>query len=91
MAQHKSAEKRARQSNKHRAVNREIKSEVKTLLKKAKTETDKEKATAAMKDATSALDKLAAKGIIHKRKAANQKSKLAKHLNKLSTPPAQAA
>ena len=91
MAQHKSAEKRARQSNKHRAVNREIKSEVKTLLKKAKTEIDKEKATAAMKEATSALDKLAAKGIIHKRKAANQKSKLAKHLNKLSTPPAQAA
>ena len=91
MAQHKSAEKRARQSNKRRAVNRGIKSEVKTLLKKAKTETDKDKAAAAMKEATSTLDKLAAKGIIHKRKAANQKSKLAKHINKLNTPPAQTA
>lgn len=91
MAQHKSAEKRARQTVKRRAVNRELKSEVKTVLKKAKTETDKEKAAAALKAASSTLDKLAAKGIIHKKKAANQKSKLARHLNKLSTPPKEAA
>ncbi len=91
MAQHKSAEKRARQSEKRRAVNRELKSEVKTILKKAKSETDKEKAAVAMKAASSTLDKLASKGIIHKNKAANQKAKLAKHLNKLNKPSTDAA
>lgn len=91
MAQHKSAEKRARQSVKRRAVNRELKSEVKTTLKRAKGETDKEKAAAAMKAASSTLDKLVSKGIIHKNKASNQKSKLAKHLNKLSKTASDAA
>ena len=83
MAQHKSAEKRARQSVKRRAVNKEEKSEMKTLLKKVRIEKDKEKASAALKEAVSVLDKLASKGLIHKNKAANQKSKLTKHVNKL--------
>ena len=91
MAQHKSAEKRARQTAKQRAVNRELKSEVRTTLKKAKGEQDKDKAAAAMKEASSTLDRLASKGIIHKNKAANQKSKIAKHLNKLSKPSTEAA
>jgi small subunit ribosomal protein S20 len=83
MAQHKSAEKRARQSIKRRTVNKEEKSEMKTLLKKVRAEKDKEKASAALKEAVSTLDKLASKGLIHKNKAANQKSKLTKHVNKL--------
>ncbi len=83
MAQHKSAEKRARQSLKRRVVNKEAKSEMKTLLKKVRTEKDKEKASSALKEAVSSLDKLASKGLIHKNKAANQKSKLTKHVNKL--------
>lgn len=83
MAQHKSAEKRTRQSQKRRAVNREEKSEMKTLLKKVRTETDKEKATAALKEVVSTLDKLASKRLIHKNKAANQKAKLTKLVNKL--------
>lgn len=87
MAQHKSAEKRARQSTGRRSVNRELKSEVKTSVRKAKSETDKEKAAAAMKKAFSTLDKLASKGVIHKNKAANQKRQLAKHINKLGNPP----
>ena len=91
MAQHKSAKKRARQNPKRRAVNKEAKSEMKTLLKKVHTEKDKEKAATALKEAVSSLDKLASKGVIHKNKAANQKSKLTKHVNKLSTPPTQAA
>lgn len=91
MAQHKSAVKRARQSAKRRAVNVQLKSEVKTVLKTARTETDKEKAAVALKEAVSTLDKLASKGIIHRNKAANQKSKLVKHLNKLNNPPAAGA
>ena len=88
MAQHKSAEKRARQSLKKRAVNRETKSEMKTLLKKVRGEKDQEKASVALKEAVSSLDKLASKGKIHKNKASNEKSKLTKFVNKLATTPA---
>lgn len=84
MAQHKSAEKRARQSAVRRTANKEAKSEMKTLLKKVRAEKDKEKAAGALKEAVSTLDKLASKGLIHKNKASNQKSKLTKHVNKLS-------
>ncbi len=83
MAQHKSAEKRARQSAKLREVNKQSKSEMKTLLKKVRGEKDKEKAAASLKEAVSALDKLASKGLVHKNKAANQKSKLTKFVNKI--------
>jgi len=89
MAQHKSAEKRARQSAGRRAVNKESKSEMKTLLKKVREEKDKDKAAASLKGAVSALDKLASKGLIHKNKAANQKSKLTRLVNKLNATPAQ--
>jgi small subunit ribosomal protein S20 len=85
MAQHKSAEKRARQSAKRRTINKEKKSEMKTLLRNVTTEKDKEKAAGALKEAVSTLDKLASKGLIHKNKAANQKARLAKLVNKLST------
>ncbi|HEY9166517.1 MAG TPA: 30S ribosomal protein S20 [Candidatus Kryptonia bacterium] len=88
MAQHKSAEKRARRSTSRRKFNKEVKSELKTLVKKVRSENDKTKAGAALNAAVSSLDKLAAKGLIHKNKAANQKSKLTKLVNKLSTPPA---
>jgi len=84
MAQHKSAEKRARQSLKRRTADREKKSEMKTLLKNVRTEKDKSKASDALKKAVSTLDKLASKGLIHKNKAANQKSKLTKFVNKLT-------
>ncbi len=85
MAQHKSAIKRTRQSQKRRAANREGRSEMKTLLKKVRAEKDKEKAAVALKEAVSTLDRLASKGLIHKNKAANQKAKLTKHVNKLSS------
>jgi len=83
MAQHKSAEKRARQSTNRRAVNRVAKSEMKTLLKNVRSEKDKEKAATSLKEAVSTLDKLASKGLIHKNKAANQKAKLTKLVNKI--------
>ncbi len=83
MAQHKSAEKRARQSARRRGVNKVAKSEMKTLLKNVRSEKDKVKASVALAAAVSTLDKLASKGLIHKNKAANQKSKLTKSVNKL--------
>ena len=45
--------------------------------------TDKTEATAAYNKVSSMLDRLAGKNVISKNKAANLKSKLAKHLNKI--------
>ena len=36
------------------------------------------------KDAFKIIDKVASKGVIHKNKAANQKSRISRHLNSLS-------
>jgi len=83
MATHKSAIKRHKQSLKRRATNRARKSELKTLIKKVRTAQDKETARAAYNKVVSLLDKLATKGIIHKNKASNQKSRLALFINKL--------
>ncbi|MGB9663776.1 MAG: 30S ribosomal protein S20 [Ignavibacteria bacterium] len=83
MATHKSAIKRHKQSLKRRAMNRARKSELKTWIKKIRTAPDKETAKAAYNKVVSLLDKLATKGIIHKNKASNQKSKLALFINKL--------
>lgn len=84
MATHKSAEKRHRQSLKKKAINKQRKSELKTTVKLVRTAKDKETAEKELKKAVSALDKMASKKIIHKNKAANQKSKLTRRINKLS-------
>lgn len=83
MATHKSAIKRHRQSLKRRAANREKKSELKTAIKKVRTAQNREAALQAFNTVVSLLDKLATKGLIHKNKASNQKSRLAKFINKL--------
>ena len=44
---------------------------------------DKEQVTAAFNKVSSMLEHLASKGVISKNKAANLKSKLAKHVNKV--------
>jgi len=83
MPQHKSAIKRVRQNEKRRKHNQPQRSKMKTLVKKALDTTDKEQARGAVKEATSYLDKMAAKGMIHDNFAARRKSKLARHLNNL--------
>jgi len=81
MAQHKSAEKRARQSVRRHARNKAYLSRLKTLMKKVRSSKDKENAATALKVAVKTLDQLAAKGVIHKNTAANQKSRLTKFVN----------
>ncbi|MCA0269150.1 MAG: 30S ribosomal protein S20 [Bacteroidetes bacterium] len=76
MPQHKSAEKRVRQTEKRRTRNRLHRSRMRTLLKKLVATTDKAEATDLLNTAKAYLDRLAAKGIIHKNKAANTKSAL---------------
>jgi len=78
MAQHKSAQKRSRQNIKRHTRNKAALSRVKTLVRNVRNAKEKEKAAAALKIAVKTLDQLAAKGVIHKNKAANQKSSLTK-------------
>ena len=83
MPQHKSAVKRVRQNEKRRLHNKDQKTRVRTLMKKLRATDDKEEAEALLNDVKAGLDRLATKGIIHKNKAANYKSKLEKHVNAL--------
>ncbi len=76
MPQHKSAEKRVRQAEKRRTRNRLHRSRMRTMIKKLHAEQDPTQATAQLGEVKAYLDRLAAKGIIHKNKAANQKSAL---------------
>ncbi|SHF39509.1 SSU ribosomal protein S20P [Fodinibius roseus] len=83
MPQHKSAIKRVRQNEKRRKHNQPQRSKMKTLVKNALETTDQEQAQEAVREATSYLDKMAAKGLVHENFAARRKSKLAQHLNNL--------
>lgn len=83
MIRHASAQKQARQAEKRRLRNRANLSKLKTAIKSVKEEQDKTKAAEALKKTSKLLDQLAAKKIIHKNKAANQKSALAKAANKM--------
>ena len=57
---------------------------MKTALKNVMSATEKKEAEEAYQKATSMLDTLVSKGIIHKNKAANKKSRLAKYVNSLA-------
>ena len=75
--------KRVKQSIKANARNKNYKSAVKTIIKQVLTEKKKDEATKKATEAFSKIDKVASKGIINKRKAANQKSRISKHLDNL--------
>ncbi len=84
MPQHKSAVKRVRQSA-HRAIRNKAQiSRLKTLVRKVRTSKAKADGQKALTVAVKYLDQSAAKGIIHKNKAANLKSSLTKLVNKLA-------
>ena len=76
MANHKSAWKRIRQSEVRRLRNRKVRKQLTTMLKSVRSATNREEGEQKLRIATSALDKAAVNGLIHRNKAANQKSKL---------------
>jgi small subunit ribosomal protein S20 len=83
MANHRSAIKRFRQSEKRRIHNRIYRTRVRTLVKKARTEiqgSDFEAAKAATMSAVRDLDMAASRGTIHPNNAARRKSRLMKQL-----------
>jgi len=84
LANIKSQIKRNRQNLKRRELNRVFRGTARKALSKARLAIeggDLEKAQDATQRATKAIDKAAAKGIIHKNKAARQKSRLMKYLH----------
>ena len=84
MANHKSALKRARQAEKKRLYNRYYAKTMRNAVRKLRATTEKSAAQEMLPKISALLDRLACKHIIHKNKAANLKSKLALHVNKLS-------
>ncbi len=88
MATHQSAIKRMRQAKKRTAKNRQERTVLKNITKKVLAAPSQVEAKTLLTEVSSTLDKMAGKGIIHRNKAANQKSRLARFANKL---PATAA
>ena len=86
MANIRSAKKKARQAARARIQNTAQKSMYRTLIRnviKAIEAKDKGKAEAAYKEMTPVLDRYAAKGMIHKNKAARHKSRLTERIKAL--------
>jgi small subunit ribosomal protein S20 len=85
LANTRSALKRIRSSEKKRQRNRVFRSSARTYVKKARTliteQGKSEESQAALRQAISALDKAAQKGVIHKNNAARRKARLIKLLN----------
>jgi small subunit ribosomal protein S20 len=87
LANIKSAKKRARQSEKARQRNASARSMVRTAIKrvvKAIEAKDKAAAEAAFTAAVPVMDRYAARGLIHKNKAARHKSRLTAHIRELA-------
>ena len=81
------ARKRVRQSEKARTRNAAQKSNFRTSIKKvlkSLSDKNKDQSNANFKEAMSVMDKLVTKGLIHKNKAARQKSRLNKKIQELS-------
>jgi small subunit ribosomal protein S20 len=83
MANHKSAIKRIRSNDAKRDRNRYQHKTTRNAIRKLRGITDKKEAQALMPEVFAMLDKLAKTNVIHKNKAANLKSGLALHVNKL--------
>ncbi|MEJ2635185.1 MAG: 30S ribosomal protein S20 [Calditrichia bacterium] len=84
MAHHKSAIKRIEIAERNRERNRFYRSTMRTSIKEVLNSETKENAFENFKKASSLLDKLVTKGIIHRNLAANKKSRLMRHVNSLA-------
>lgn len=78
MANHKSAIKRIRSNEAKRTENRYYAKTTRTAIKQVRALTSKKEAEALLPKVNSMVDKLAKKNVIHKNKAGNIKSNLAK-------------
>jgi small subunit ribosomal protein S20 len=84
MPNHKSAEKRVRQNEKRREINRDNRGRLRTSIKKLRTAltTGDNKTVQELLPATiSTIDKAVQKGVLHRNAAARYKSRLTTHVN----------
>lgn len=87
MANHKSAEKRIRQNEKRKVINRNNRSKLRTQIKKLRSAlvaTDKNTSAELLAPTVSMIDKAVNKGILHRNTAARHKSRLTKHVSELA-------
>lgn len=84
MANHSATKKDVRQATKRRERNKFYGKTTRNAIRDLREIKGKKEAAEKTPDTVAMIDKLAKRGIIHKNKAANLKSKLAKRLNKLS-------
>jgi len=83
MAHHKSAIKRIKTNEKSRQYNKRYRIETNDAVKSVLGLKSKKDSTDSLNTAFKLIDKLVHKNILHKNKAANQKSQLSKHVNSL--------
>jgi small subunit ribosomal protein S20 len=84
MANHKATKKDVRQAAKRRDRNRYYGKTTRNAIRDLKDVKGKQEAGEKLPEVASMIDRLAKKGIIHKNKAANLKSQLAKKVNGLA-------
>lgn len=83
MANHKSSLKRIRANEKKRIFNRYYARTMRNALRKFRTTAAKEEAAILIPKLVSLIDKNSKRGVIHKNKAANLKSGIAKRFNNM--------
>lgn len=83
MANHKSSEKRIRQTEGKNEKNKYYAKTMRNALKNIRSTTTKKEASELLPKMNSMLDRLAKKKVIHSKKAANLKSSVEKHVNSL--------
>jgi small subunit ribosomal protein S20 len=84
MPNHKSAEKRVRQSERRRVINRGNRAKLRTSIKKLRTAlsgTDKTQSAALLPKTVSEIDRAVQKGVLHRNAAARHKSRLTARVN----------
>jgi small subunit ribosomal protein S20 len=84
MPNHKSAEKRVRQNEKRRAINRSNRTKVRSYIKKLRAALDsgdKQQVDTILPEAVSVIDKAVQKGVLHANAAARYKSRLTVQAN----------
>lgn len=83
MANHKSALKRIRQTEKKRLNNKYYAKTTRNAVKKLRLSENKDEAVKMYPEVVAMIDKLAKRNVIHKNKASNLKSKLALQINRM--------
>ncbi len=84
MPNHKSAEKRVRQGERRRTVNRHNRTKLRTAVKKLRSAlsgSDQSQASALLPTTVSEIDKAVQKGVLHRNAAARHKSRLTARVN----------